>query len=165
MTNAQAAAIQKTCCFTGHRLIEESDFSSLQQSLEHTVRRAIEEFGFCNFIAGGALGFDTLASETLLLLKKDYPQIRLLLALPCPEQARYFKKADILRYERILNFCDKYVYVSPHYTPSCMHERNRFLVDHSSLCIAYLREGAKGGTAYTVSYAKEKGVPCINLFN
>ena len=163
MTDLQLSAIQKSCCFTGHRRIVGSH-ASLQKRLKETVQRLIEEAGVVNFIAGGALGFDTLAAEAVLALKKEYPQIRLLLALPCPEQTRAWKREDIARYERILAACDKHVYVSDRYTAQCMHERNRFLVDHSAFCIAYLEDGAKGGTAYTVAYAQKKGIPCINLF-
>ena len=41
-------------------------------------------------------------------------------------------------------------------------KRNRHLVDGSSVCIAYLTQ-EKGGTAYTVNYAKQKEVQVINL--
>ena len=38
--------------------------------------------------AGGALGFDTLAAQTVLDMKKEYPQLRLILVLPCEDQTR-----------------------------------------------------------------------------
>ena len=41
-------------------------------------------------------------------------------------------------------------------------KRNRHLVDHSGVCVAYLTE-SRGGTAYTVDYARKNGVPVINL--
>lgn len=46
--------------------------------------------------------------------------------------------------------------------PYDMHKRNRHLVDNSSACISYLTEN-KGGTFYTVNYAKSKGVEVINI--
>lgn len=49
-----------------------------------------------------------------------------------------------------------------HDTRGCMHKRNRHLVDNSSACISYLTEN-KGGTFYTVNYAKSKGVEVINI--
>lgn len=57
---------------------------------------------------------------------------------------------------------DKVVYTSQEYTRGCMHKRNRHLVDNSSACISYLTEN-KGGTFYTVNYAKSKGVEVINI--
>ena len=53
-------------------------------------------------------------------------------------------------------------YTSVEYTRGCMHKRNRHLVDHSGVCVAYLTE-SRGGTAYTVDYARKNGVPVINL--
>ena len=43
--------------------------------------------GVTYFIAGGALVFDTLAAQTVLDLKKDYAQIKLILAIPCKNQS------------------------------------------------------------------------------
>ena len=52
--------------------------------------------------------------------------------------------------------------VSRQYTRGCMHERNRHLVDNSSVCVCYLNRES-GGTAYTVRYARERGLEIINL--
>ena len=112
--------------------------------------------------AGGALGFDTLAAQTVLEMKKEYPQLRLILVLPCEDQTRNWRSEDIATYEDIKAGCDKVVYVSRRYTPDCMYKRNRHLVDHSGTCICYLT-GESGGTAYTVRYARKKGVCVINL--
>ena len=43
-----------------------------------------------------------------------------------------------------------------------MQKRNRYLVDHSGTCVCYLTS-AKGGTAYTVNYTKQKGLRIIHL--
>jgi len=43
-----------------------------------------------------------------------------------------------------------------------MHLRNRYMVDHSCTCICYLTE-TTGGTAYTVKYAREKGLHIFNI--
>ena len=43
-----------------------------------------------------------------------------------------------------------------------MHKRNRHLVDNSSVCVCYLNRES-GGTAYTVRYAKEKGLEIVNI--
>ena len=65
-------------------------------------------------------------------------------------------------YESIKEQADKVVYTSEEYTRGCMHKRNRHLVDNSSVCIAYLTE-SKGGTAYTVDYAKKHGLTYYNV--
>ena len=57
---------------------------------------------------------------------------------------------------------DKVVYTSHDYFRGCMFKRNRHLVNGSSVCIAYLTQ-EKGGTAYTVNYARQNNVQVINL--
>ena len=47
---------------------------------------------------------------------------------------------------------------------NCMMKRNMFLVDSSSMCVAYFN-GKPGGTSNTVNYANKTGVPVLNLFS
>ena len=151
----------QTCCFTGHRKIPLDQLESVTQRLRDAVIASIKD-GYLYFGAGGALGFDTLAAQTVLDLKKDYPQIKLILVLPCRTQSRGWKQEDIEEYNRIMKAADKVVYTSQDYNNGCMHKRNRHLVDNSSLCICYLTERT-GGTAYTVDYARKVGCRVINL--
>lgn len=60
----------KTCCFTGHRSL--SGAEKLKAAVR--LRRVIEEqikAGIVFYGAGGALGFDTLAAQTVLDMKKN----------------------------------------------------------------------------------------------
>lgn len=108
------------------------------------------------------MGFDTIAAFAVLKLKERYPDIRLILVLPCFSQTRGWSQEDIEIYDDIKQKADKVVYTSQEYTRGCMHKRNRHLVDNNSACISYLTEN-KGGTFYTVNYAKSKGVEVINI--
>ena len=148
-----------TCCLTGHRQIPEDVRPALERNLEQTLRRLIAE-GYTYFGAGGALGFDTMAAQTVLRLRREFPHLRLILVLPCPDQTRYWKESDIAEYQRILSSADKVVYVSPHYHWGCMQQRNRHLVDNSGVCVAYCTKST-GGSAYTVNYARSKGLPVL----
>ena len=91
---------EKTCCFTGHREIPESDYNLLKQKTKNAIVALIGK-GVIYFGAGGARGFDTIAAETVLELKKDYPQIKLILVLPCPDQTKGWKEGDIRKYNII----------------------------------------------------------------
>lgn len=53
------------------------------------------------FGAGGALGFDTLAAQCVLSLRKRYSHIKLILVLPCTTQTKGWSKDDIAVYEEI----------------------------------------------------------------
>lgn len=152
--------INQTCCFTGHRKIPLDQLESVTQRLRDAVIASIKD-GYLYFGAGGALGFDTLAAQVVLNLKKDYPNIKLILVLPCKTQTRGWKQEDIEEYNRIMKAADKVVYTSHNYYNGCMQKRNRHLVDYSSLCICYLNE-TTGGTAYTVEYAKKNNLTIIN---
>ena len=150
----------KTVCFTGHRKIPDNQLKRIAVRLDKTVERLILS-GYCNFAAGGALGFDTMAAECVLKFKKIYPRIKLILLLPCLNQTKNWRDEDIAVYEKIKNQADKVLYISEEYTKGCMFRRNRRLVDCSSLCVAYMTHTG-GGTAYSVNYARRKNIEIIN---
>lgn len=70
----------KTVCFTGHSVLYEKR-EEIESKVEAAVRECIGN-GYEVFIAGGAIGFDTLAAETVIKLRNEFPHIRLVLALP-----------------------------------------------------------------------------------
>ncbi len=152
---------EKTCCFTGHRNIPPGDCAKIQERLEDEIIRLLG-LGVQYFGTGGALGFDTMAALTVLKLKPKFPYIRLILVLPCKDQTKAWCEEDIKIYNRIREKADKVVYISERYHRGCMYERNRHLADHSAFCVCYLTKKS-GGTAYTVDYAKKKGLNTINL--
>lgn len=126
---------ERTCCFTGHRelptgLARWKLAVKLEKAIVEQINNGIQFFG-----AGGARGFDALAAQTVLKLKKKYPDIKLILVLPCLTQTRGWSARDVEEYERIKAQANKVVYTSQEYTKDCMHKRNRHLVDNSSVCI------------------------------
>ena len=151
----------KTVCFTGHRELPADNLPEISKHLEDTLATLIEQ-GYRYFGTGGALGFDTLAAQTVLRLRERYPQIRLILVLPCRSQTRGWSQADIDIYEEIKRRADKVTYTSENYFRGCMQKRNRHLVDSSSICICYLTKPT-GGTAYTVNYARRCSLQILNI--
>ena len=71
-----------TCCFTGHRIIPAAVLPGLKEELEQAVREMVDR-GVSRFLCGGARGFDTLAAQTVLQLKREYSTLELFLVLPC----------------------------------------------------------------------------------
>ena len=161
MAEGMKIMIQYTCCFSGHRSIEEIHLKSLKDNLQNEIISLIQQ-KMQYFICGGALGFDTLAAQTVIALKKLYSHIHLTLMLPCRDQDKYWKKCDQQVYQAILDQADKIRYISEYYYRGCMHKRNKLLVDSSCYCVCYLTK-EKGGTAFTVNYARKKGLNIINL--
>ncbi len=149
------------CCFTGHRIIAKEYRDTLPRLLELQIRRLVAE-DITDFITGGARGFDTLAAQTVLKLRMEFPQIRLILALPCKDQARGWSTADKTIYEQICRDADWIHYTGTRYTMDCMMRRNRFMVDNSLSCIFYLTN-QRSGTYKTVSYAMEENRKLYNI--
>nr|WP_243108434.1 SLOG family protein [Maliibacterium massiliense] len=114
------------------------------------------------FAAGGAQGFDTLAAQSVLALRQAYPWIKLILMLPCHNQADRWPAEAQRAYRSIMQQADKVVYTATHYTPGCMQRRNRHLMDNSGWCICFLQRQSCG-TFYTVQYGRRRGVQIINL--
>ena len=151
----------KICCFTGHRTLAEGHGAELALALDRHLERLFAE-GFTEFRAGGARGFDTLAAVRVLRLRERHPECRLVLMLPCRDQAKGWRYGERMLWEDIQRKADEVHFFFDSYVPECMHVRNRALVDGSDLCIAYLRQN-RGGTLYTCTYALKNGVPLLNL--
>lgn len=152
---------EETCCFSGHRDINVYNAMLLSLKMKKEIEELITK-GFKNFMCGGALGFDTIAALTVLKAKKKYSNIKLILVLPCENQTKDWQQKDKEIYEKIKEQSDETVYISKSYYNGCMLKRNRYMVDKSSYCIYYLRKNY-GGTAYTVKYAKERGLELKNM--
>lgn len=157
----------KSCCFTGHRpqklswgLDEEHpDCISLKSILKEQIERMIEK-GVCTFITGMAIGTDIWAAEIVLDLKRAYPHIQLIAAIPHEGQERSWSEKYKARYAVIRANANQEFVLHEHYTRSCMHERNRYMVDNSAHMIAVFN-GEKGGSKETIDYAKRKGLEII----
>lgn len=61
----------KSCCFTGHRNIVKKDYEQIFNVTKIIIEILIKEKNVLNFKAGGAKGFDTIASLSIIELKKS----------------------------------------------------------------------------------------------
>lgn len=149
-------------CFSGHRVLHDPK-KVVEKRLEAAIRQSIAD-GARTFIAGGAIGFDTIAAQTVIRLRGEYPDIRLVLALPCPPEFQTLKWTACQKkeYGEILKQADEVRVLSEKYEDGCMLSRNRYMVDNSDTLIYYLRSDY-GGTKHTVGYAKGKGIDMVAL--
>ena len=157
----------KSACFTGHRNIV-TDKAKLSEQLYTVLEKMISSQGVTDFYAGGAYGFDALASFTVLKLREKYPQVKLHLILPCSKKEQSMKwtaeqKAEL---EQLLGLADSVEYVSNRYYNGCMKDRNARLVELATVCcISYWNPNDfRSGTGQTVRMAQKKGIEVINLF-
>ena len=151
----------KTCCFTGHREIPKEKSKIISIQVEKQIERLIAS-NILNFMCGGAIGFDILCGESVIKYKELFPEIRLILALPCKNQNKYFNADDNKKYNFLLANADHIIYTSETYFRGCMHKRNRYMVDNSAHMISYCIKNS-GGSFYTKNYAKSRGLTIYDL--
>lgn len=159
---------EQTVCFTGHRSqklpwrFNELDERCLamKRTLRVEIEKAIQR-DYKTFLCGMALGFDTICAETVIDLKKIYSEVQLIGAIPCRTQDSKWADKDKKRYRELLQNLDGIRCIYDEYIGvECMLERNRYMVDNSSLMIA-LFNGKLGGTKSTIDYAKKQGLEIV----
>lgn len=151
---------ETTCCFTGHRVLgRDFEFDRLYR----TIIKLIEKRGIDTFISGGAMGFDTYASEAVLKAKENGYNVQLYLYLPCNNQTEKWAPLFKIKYEEILKRADYIDMVDRPYFEGCMQERNYKMVDASAFCLCYFN-GKPSGTGQTVRYAQKCGLEVGNLY-
>jgi uncharacterized phage-like protein YoqJ len=165
MDNQNQANNNISCCFTGHRpehlpwgrAETRQDYLDYYLKLCHATEEMIEA-GCRIFYCGMARGVDTMAAQIVLGLREARPELGLKLIAVCPhaDQASFWGAKDKQMHAFLLSMADEVVTIEPHYTPSCFHRRNRFMVDRSDYVIAGFDGVTKGGTASTVAYARRR---------
>jgi len=159
----------RTLCFTGHRPERlpqgTSELLRMQSRLLDAIEEAIRR-GVVNFVSGAMSGFDTLAAEQVVRLKEKHPQIQCIMIAPFSVQffnSKNWTPEWAARLRAVIQRADYGISLSEHYHKGVYYERDRVIVDMSSEVIAYY-DGGPGGTAYTVNWAKTKGLTICNLY-
>lgn len=153
---------ENTCAFSGHRpksfpwrYDEAAPGCMLKEALAEQIT-ALTGKGVTGFISGMAPGVDLWAAQIVLDLREKGLPLKLCCALPCEGQEKKWPARTQEQYRSILRQADEVVYVSKEYTPDCMLNRNRYMVDHSSILLAVYNGTYRSGTGMTLRYAKEK---------
>ncbi len=157
-----------SCFFTGHRFLAEEEMEPLYERVLRCILDRNRE-GVRYFLCGGAIGFDLFAAQAVIMLRRDFGKdVHLVLVLPCRDQTARWSGIqggiDYLRqYHEAKSAAEGVVYIRDFYVDGCMRERNQYMVDHSSRCIAFWNGTIQGGTAQTIRMAQRKNLPIWNL--
>lgn len=124
-----------TACFTGHRPqklswgFNENDerFIDMKNRTKVEIENAIKK-GYHTFLCGMALGFDMICAEIVLELKKTYPHIKLIGAIPCKNQSSQWPKSQQDRYSNLIKQIDGIRCIYDEYVDGCMQERNQYMI-------------------------------------
>ena len=148
--------MEKTCCFTGHRPEKITEnVEVIKANLKKEIIKTIE-LGYDTFLTGMALGTDTWAADIVLEIKKENGDIKLICAIPFRGVERNRSPELQAKFHEILESADGAEYMSEKYKRWVFLARDRWMVDHSSYVIA-VYNGSKGGTEFTVDYARKQG--------
>lgn len=166
----------KTICFTGRRPTNLYGYNRDEYNdLVSFLRKELEKYiglGFNTFITGGAQGFDQVAFWVVHSLKKNYPNIKNILYLPCRNQDSRWRVDGVFgkkEYQLMLSLADdiKYINDREYISALDMMVRNHAMVNDSDevLCLypndSWVTE--KGGTAECMRYAQENDVTMTQL--
>jgi uncharacterized phage-like protein YoqJ len=151
----------KICAFTGHRTVPSAELEPLRRRLAETVEQ-LWDMGYRVFCAGGALGFDRMAADAVLALRKKHPDVRLHLILPCEGQERPWGLVQRLAYHKQVKQADEVEVLAKSYYDGCMQVRNARLVELADHLVAYVTR-TRSGAAQTLRMAERKGIGITNL--
>jgi uncharacterized phage-like protein YoqJ len=144
--------------FTGHRTYRSEADEELRQLLEELYAE-----GARRYLCGMAWGFDLSAGEAVVQHKLLHEDVELVAVEPFAEFRSLFRGEDAERYYALIAAADCRVVVGENNVGAYMR-RNDYLVDHSSLVVAWWDGRRDGGTAYTALRARRKGREVINLY-
>ena len=146
----------KTCCFFGHRKINETE--ELKSKLVEIIEKLIVDEKVDTFLFGSKSRFNSLCLELVSEIKEKYPHIkRIYVRAEYPDINEQYTNYLLESYEdtyypeKILN-SGRAAYV----------ERNYEMIDKSHFCIVYYGEQnapttRKSGTKIALDYAIKKG--------
>ncbi len=148
--------LQQTCCFLGHRTINDTD--DLRTKLTESIEKLITEEKVDTFLFGSKSEFDRLCVGLVTKLKEKYPQVkRIYVRAEFP-----YINDDYLTY--LLKYYDDTYY------PEKLHgsgraayvKRNYEMINNSKYCIIYYDEAhapttRKSGAKIALDYAIKNG--------
>lgn len=168
--NETAIDFDKSLAFTGHRpqSLYGFDFNENNLKIIRLMKVMIERYiikrGVTTFISGMALGVDQWAAQIVIELKKKYPNIKLVCAIPCQNHSSRWSKEQVFTYNNILKKADYVHMVSDEpYAPYLMIVRDKWMVDHAKYTFAVWNGKESGGTWKTIQYARDRQRSIVRL--
>lgn len=136
--------------FCGHSKLEETE--KIKNWLRIVIENLIKQ-GAKTFYLGGYGQFDTLSAYVLNEIKKQYPNIKIILVL-----AYLNKKHDVSIYD--YSIYPSLELVPPRYA---ILKRNEYMVDISDVVVSCVKYNY-GGAYTTLKYAKKRNKNIISYY-
>ena len=81
--------LEKTCCFIGHRNVEDTE--ELRQKIRETVEKLINDEDVTLFLFGSRSDFDSICHDVVTELQEIYPDIKRI-AYTCRHETATMKR-------------------------------------------------------------------------
>ena len=151
-------SIKQTCCFIGHRKVEDRDY--IFDQVKRCIENLIINSNINTFLFGSRSQFADICLQVVTQLKSEYPNlIRVYL------RAEYeYISADYEKY--LLEIFDKTSYSKKAHNANRLVyiKRDEELIDNSYFCIFYYKNRAEhSGTAIAFDYANRHKRNIINI--
>ncbi len=166
---------KRVCCFIGHRDVTITE--ELIKIVSETIQTLILDEQIDTFLFGSRGNFNALCYELVTQAREQYPHIRrIYVRAEYPVISDDYLSYLLERYEEteypaFLASAGRAVYV----------ERNRHMIDHSSICVIYdrgetptraprahntaTRQERVSGTGLAHVYAQKKKIKVINIYH
>lgn len=160
--------INKTAAITGYeisKILETSLELNLLTNLMNRLTRVIKELydsGYSTFISDLNEGFEMMAAESVVKLKNEYPDIKLIAVIQYPGYENQFSSPDKYRYKRIIEDADKSIIISKVKTKDTQQQSSKFILSNSSLIMCY-SNGKPYRSEEIYNEALQTHMPIINL--
>lgn len=138
-----------TCTFFGHR----DTPAQIKPQLRHVIIDLIEHHGVMQFYVGNQGSFDAMARSLLAELAQIYPIYYDVVLAYLPKE----NDASLDRSHTILP--DGFETVPPRFA---IDHRNRWMIDHSDIVVAYVRSPIGGATKFK-TLAERKGKTVVEV--
>lgn len=127
---------KQTLCFTGHRpeklkIAEEVVIGELKNAISVSYQA-----GYRTFISGMARGVDIWAAQLVLKIRKDWPEVSLICAIPYPGFEQRWSQSWQEQYCALLDAADEIVFIAQHHNRWIYQKRNEWMCDHAGRVIA-----------------------------
>lgn len=153
---------EKTCCFFGHRTINETE--ELKSKLIEIIEKLIVVEKVDTFLFGSKSRFNSLCLDTVTEIKEKYPHIkRIYVRAEYPNINEHYKNYLLEAYE------DTYYPINIIGSGRAAYvERNYEMINKSHFCIVYYDEPnapttRKSGTKIAFDYAVRQGKKIVNV--
>ena len=150
--------IEQSCCFIGHRKIENKAY--LYAQLKQCVQILITKSNITTFLFGSRSEFNDLCLEVVTELQDIYPHIKRVYV-----RAEYEYISDEYN-DYLLTFYENTYYAKKAHCANRLVyvKRNEELIDSSNICVFYYKNNfPHSGTAIAFNYAQKHGKKIINI--